>query len=242
MLLKSRGIVLRSIKYSETSLIVEMFTEHKGVRTFIMSGVRSATSKISAGLLQVTALVEFIAYFKEDQDINRIKEIKAAHVYRSTPIDIKKMSVALFMAEICQKSIRSREENSELFEFLYLAFCFVDSSENSVANVPVIFLGELSSYLGFMPNGTFNTSTPFFDLQEGVFQPVRPHHPYYLEPSDSEILSQILATPLVLAHELHLNSAQRKKALADLLEYFTLHIANLPVIHSHIILQEVLET
>ena len=81
MLIKTRGIVFKSIKYSETSLIVDIYTEEKGLRKYLISGVRSKKAKTSAGLFQVMSLVDLVAYHRDDKDLTRIKAIKHNYVY-----------------------------------------------------------------------------------------------------------------------------------------------------------------
>ena len=84
-MIKTRGIIFRSIKYSETSIIADIFTEEKGLRSFIISGVRTKKAKVSASIMQVMTLVDLVAYFRENKDLHRIKEIKVEHVYTSLP-------------------------------------------------------------------------------------------------------------------------------------------------------------
>src|SRR5690606_27448832 len=88
MLLKTRGIVFRSVKYSETSLIVDIYTEEKGLRKYIISGVRKARSSVSAGLFQVMSLVDIVGYEREGKDLNRLKEIRPAYIFRAIPFDL----------------------------------------------------------------------------------------------------------------------------------------------------------
>ena len=64
MLIKTRGIIFKALKYSETSLILDIYTEEKGLRNYIISGVRNKKSKLKTGLLQPTMLVEMVAYEK----------------------------------------------------------------------------------------------------------------------------------------------------------------------------------
>ncbi|MEM6967074.1 MAG: DNA repair protein RecO [Bacteroidota bacterium] len=122
MLIKTRGIIFRSIKYSETSIISDIFTEQKGLRTYIISGVRKKNARVSASLLQVMSLVDLVVYHRDDKDMTRIKEIKAAHIYQSLPFDIVKSSVGQFMLELTRKAIREPEENEPLFNFVFQSF------------------------------------------------------------------------------------------------------------------------
>ena len=61
MLVKTRAIVLRTHKYGETSLIAELYTEQKGLRKYVVNGVRSAKAKTKANLLQGMTLLEVVA-------------------------------------------------------------------------------------------------------------------------------------------------------------------------------------
>ena len=119
MLIKTKGIIFRSIKYSETSIITDVFTEKKGLRTYIISGVRKKNARVSASLLQVMSLVDLVVYHRDDKDMTRIKEIKAAHVYQSLPFEIAKSSVGQFMLELTRKAVREPEENLPMFKFVY---------------------------------------------------------------------------------------------------------------------------
>jgi DNA repair protein RecO (recombination protein O) len=54
---KTKGLVLRTVKYGETSIIVTIFTELFGVQTYLVNGVRSSSKKGAgkAGLFQPAA-------------------------------------------------------------------------------------------------------------------------------------------------------------------------------------------
>jgi DNA repair protein RecO (recombination protein O) len=239
MLLKTRGIIFKSMKYSETSLIVDIYTEEKGLRKYIISGVRKARSAVSAGLFQVMSLVEIVAYEREGKDLNRLKEIRPAHIFRSIPFDIRKGAVGLFMAEIARKTIREAEENRPLFDFFYRAFELLDEIERPIGNYHLQFMIELSSYLGFIPGGEYQEDCPYFDLQEGVFTDSVGDHIYFLSPPLAERLHQFLQTDLEHCHSVKIGREDRRKLLQNLLDYYRLHLENFPEINAHLILQEV---
>lgn len=240
MLIKTRGIVLKTMKYSESSIIADIYTEEKGLRRYIISGVRSQRSRISAGLLQVMSLLELVAYEREDKDLNRLKEIRPAWVYQSVPFDVYKGAVGLFMAEIARKTIREAEQNEPLFAFLFQTFRFLDETPHPVANLHLHFLLELSAYIGFTPGGDFDTETPFFDLLEGLFTSMAPAHPHFLDEKMSGLLYAFLRTDAASCHEINLTREQRRLLLLNLLDYYRLHIEHFPDINAHLILQEVL--
>ncbi|MCO6477704.1 MAG: DNA repair protein RecO [Phaeodactylibacter sp.] len=241
MLIKTRGIVLRSMKYSETSIIADIYTEERGMRSYIISGVRSRKAKIKASLLQVMSLVDMVAYDRHEKGLNRVRELRPAHVFQSLPFDVRKSAVGLFMAEVARKTIREPEENRRLFDFLFHTFRFLDETAGPIANLHLFFLLELSSFLGFVPAEEWSEKTPVFDLQEGVFVAEPPPHAYYLGKDESRLLHQLLDKSMEACHELSMQWQQRRSLLLHLIDYYRLHIENLPEIHAHVVLQEVLE-
>lgn len=240
MLIKTRGVVLRTKKYSETSVIADVFTEAKGLRSYIISGVRSKKAKVSAGLLQIMSLVDLVAYHRDDKDLTRLKEIKPLHVFQNIPFDIRRSSVGMLMTEVARKTIHGQEEQPELFEFLKESFLHLDETENSIANLHLHFLLNLTIHLGFMPGDNFSEETPYFDLKDGNFAPINPPHQYWLESDLSEIFSQLLHLRKEDAHTVQMSREQRRNLLHHILDYYALHIENFPTINSLDILEEIM--
>jgi len=240
MLIKTKGIVLRTKKYSETSIIADIFTELKGLRSYIVSGVRTPNSKVGTSLLQIMTPLEIVAYHREDRDLTRLKEVKPLRIFHSIPFDIRKGAAGMFMTEIARKTTSGHEEHPELFNFLLDAFTFLDETTQPFANLHLHFMLLLTEHLGFLPGGRFSEETPYFDLQEGIFMQVQPAHPHWLAPHFSEKLSQLLHSTAVQCHEIHLSRDERKYLLHQLLDFYRLHIEHFPTIHSHLVLEEVM--
>lgn len=240
MLIETRGIVFRAFKYSESSLIVDIYTEAKGLQSYIVNGVRSQKSKQNASIFQVMTLVDLVAGVREDRGLNRIKEIKSAFVYRAIPFDVRKSAVGTFITEVARKTIREAEAHPALFAFLYNTFLFLDQTQYPVANAHLHFLVEMSGFLGFMPGGDLSPDTPVFDLQEGVFADTLPSAGYCLDFELSKAFYALLQTNYADCHNLRLANGQRRQLLNKLLDYYRLHLEHLPEIHSHQILQEIL--
>ncbi len=239
MLLKTRGIVLRTFKYSETSLIVEMYTEAKGLRKYIISGVRTKKPKFSASLLQLMSQVDMVAYERENKELNRVKELKALHVYQHLPFDIRRSSVGLFMTEVAQKTLKEASANEALFNFLQHSYTFLDTTPHSVANIHLYFLLQLSIFLGFAPNGEYSEDTPYFNLKEGTFMEFELLK-YDVSEANSEAISYFLDSPIETCHEFRLSSENRAKLLEQLIQYYQIHLENFSEVRAYAILKEVL--
>ena len=240
MLIKTTGIVFRSVKFSETSIITDIFTEELGLRSYIISGVRSKRAKVSAGLLQVMSLVETVVYHREDKDLCRIKEIKAAYLFKSIPFHIQKGAIGLFLLEIMQKTIKEREKNQALFTFLFNTIRYLDETKKPIYNFHLAVMIKLSAYLGFFPSGNFTRQTPFFDMQEGSFTEVIPLK-NYLEEELSQLLGIFLKTSIEEAHQIKLSRQNRERLLTGLISYYRFHVEDLPEINAHKILKTVLD-
>ncbi len=239
MLIKTRGIVFRTIKYSETSLIADIYTEEKGLRSYIISGVRSSKPKVGSGLLQVMTILDLVAYFREDKDLNRLKEVKLHRAYQSIPYDVRKGAVGIFMIDIARKTIRGQETSPELFGFLFDYFTTLDEASH-FSNVHLHFMVNLTAFLGFQMGGNYSAQTPFFDLQEGIFTEYAPPHPFWMKPEFAEKLNGFIETELNSCHDIILTRMERKAILNNLLDYFKLHIEHFPEVLSHHVLEEVL--
>lgn len=240
MLIKTRGIIFRSKKFSETSVIVDVFTEEKGLRSYIVSGVRSKRPTVSAGLLQPMTPVEIVAYHRDDQDLTRLKEVKPHHVFQSIPFEIRRSSVGLFMVEVARNAVHGHETNEALFEFLLRNFVFLDETAHPISNLHMHFMLHLTEFLGCLPGGDFDEETPYFDLQEGVFTHEKPFHHYWLSEQSSAKFYQLLNLPMEHCHEVPFEREERRALVKNLLLYYRLHIENFQPVHSHEVLEEVL--
>jgi DNA repair protein RecO (recombination protein O) len=242
MLLKTRGIVFRTVKYGDSSVISDIFTEEKGLHTFIAGGVRSARARMPYNLFQPMTAVDLVCYFRDDADaMNRLKELRAAEVWSRIPFDIRHGAVALFMAEICRKTIQESEENRDLFDFLLDTLQWLDTSPHPIANLHLHFLLQLSNFLGFQPQEVPEDARElFFDLKEGNFSPVPPIHPHYLEPEQTLQMLDLLQLPLQQCHEVALNRAQRKALLQHLLQFYQYHVPGFTDINTPDILEMVM--
>lgn len=240
MLLKTRGIVLRTVKYGETSVISDIFTEEKGLCSFIGGSVRKAKSQMPFNLFQPMTAVDLVAYHKEGAGANRLKELRAAEIWTAIPFEIHRGAVALFMAEICRNSIQEAEEHPELFDFLLGHLQWLDASPHPIANLHLHFLLGLSGYLGFQPQGSEQSGELFFDLTDGTFSAIPPPHTLILEPEQSQQMLALLESPLEAVHDIPLSRQQRKMLLVKLLQFFQLHLPGFKTVNTPDILDMVL--
>jgi DNA repair protein RecO (recombination protein O) len=228
MIHKTKGIVLRSVKYGETSLIVTVFTELFGLQSYIVNGVRTVSKKGSskAVFFQPSALLDLVVYHNEYKNLQRIKEYKWAYLYQHIFSDVRKNSVGLFMIELLTKSLKQPEANAELFYFMEDALMNLDSANDTVmANFPLFFGLHLAVFFGFRISDEYSEENNYLDLEEGLFTSVRPQHLNYLDDKGAEVSSFILKAqhPNEL-EDLKLNQEFRRFLLGSYESYYRLHI------------------
>jgi len=241
---KTKGIVLRAVKYGETSLIVTMFTELFGLQSYLVNGVRTSTKKGSgkANLFQPTAILDLVVYHNELKHLNRIKEFKWSYLYQHIFSDVPKNAVALFMIELLTKCLKQPEANPELFEFCEDAFIHLDESSGSVmANFPLFFALHLPVFFGFRISDEYSDKNSIVDLQEGMFVIERPDHFHFLEGKQAEVTSELLKMmqPEEL-EQLKLNHDFRRQLLFAYETYYALHIQDFGTMKTLPVLREVL--
>ena len=239
MLHKTRGIVFRQIKYSETSVIAKIYTELFGLQSYLIRGVRNKKSKIKPALLQHLSLVDIVVYHKEKKDIQHIKEIISAFRFTSIPFDIKKSAIVIFLNEILYKSIKEEEANSELFNFLFNSIQILDLKKNRVSNFHLLFLIQLTKFLGFFPKGNFSNENVTFDLQEGIFIKSETQTEYLTGMPFSKYLFDLTNTSFEDLGSLLILPKYRNELLNTILKYYRLHLPGFGSIKSYQVLQAV---
>lgn len=236
----TRGIVLHQVRYSETSLIVKIYTENFGLSSFIFKGVRKSKPSVPPSLLQHLTPVELVIQRKESAAIHHVREIRCLFPYTTLPYDVQKSSIGLFINELLLKSLREEEPNPDLFDFLLTALQILDLSKEPVTNFHLWFSLQLTRFLGFLPSEKYTDKEKYFDLKEGVFQPVIPDHPHRAEVTISRYFLQFSRPAFRNYQTIHLSNADRRILLRKIIEYYQLHLQGFGQMKSHEVLEEVL--
>ena len=150
MNVKTRAIVLSSIKYQEKSLIVKCFTQSDGLKSyFIQSAFSSKKSQQKIAYFQPLNILEIDANHKNKGTLEHIKEVKIAYNYQSISLDFTKNAMVFFLSEMLHHAILEEEKNDNLFAFLETSLMWLDTHETN-SNFHLFFLVELTKFLGFI--------------------------------------------------------------------------------------------
>jgi DNA repair protein RecO (recombination protein O) len=222
MLYKSQGVVFRFTNYSESSIIVTIFTAAFGLQSYIVNGARGKSGKGKIALYQPLTLLDMVVYHRENATIFRIKEVKCIHPYQSISSDFRKSTIALFLAEIINKTVKEQSHAQELCEFLIQSFTHFDLQQANIENFHLIFLIHLSQYLGFRPSS-------LSELMGGNFA----------ADEEQEILSKLLRANY--SDTILMTNLQRRNILDLLIRFYINHSDNFGELKSLSVVRELIQ-
>lgn len=212
---------MSSLKYGDADLIVKCLTE-EGIRSYMLKRIfGSRSKKIKLAYFQPLSLLELTANHNQKGRLNSLREVRPFYLYGSVSTDIRKQSIALFLAEVLSSSIREEESEPSLFQFVHTALVWLDTHDR-VANFHLLFLLRLTRFLGFYPDAK-HSGEEYFDLVEGCFVRTRPPNPF-LEDGKLELFRSLIGINFDEVVRLGLNSEKRQVLLEILLAYYEFHL------------------
>jgi DNA repair protein RecO (recombination protein O) len=225
MLLKTAGIVIKYIKYGESSIICKIYTRELGLLSFIINGIRSKSSKNKIALLQPLTLLDLVIYNKENSSIKRISEMKIAYPFKTSSLLLKKSVVLLFLSEVLDRLLNEATPNIEVFDFVTDALKGFDNALENYDNFHLQFLIFLTSLLGIQPLDSKEM------IENSIMQKV------HYEILELRILDELIANPF--SSNININHSLRKKFLDSILNFYKSHIDNFGEMKSLKVLTEV---
>ncbi len=243
MLQKTKGIVLRSVKYGESSLISTIFTSSFGIQSYMVQGVRSTKVKNNrSGLLQAASLLDLVVYQRPQQNLQRIREFQPAYLYTSLQEEVVKNSIAMFSAELLLRLLPEQAIMPELFDFAFDYLMQLDKMPlNSIANFPLYFIIRCSDLLGYSIKGEYSPETMHLSLQEGGFTSHPPASRPFVSDEDSKALAELLQTnQFSELSRVNMNSDMRYRLIDWHIEFLHQHTQHLGKIKSLEVLQTIL--
>lgn len=236
MIVKTKAIVLSSLKYQEKGLITKCFTQQEGIITyFVPNAFSGKKSNQKIAYFQPLTILEIEANHKNKGTLEHFKEIKLAIPYQTINNDIYKSTIVIFLSEVLSNCIQEEEKNEDLFTFLEAALTWLDTHEEP-QNFHLILLMEVSKFLGFYPD-TSDIDLPFFNTNDGNFtlfqgiQCLSEHQTFLLKKlihlkfeNDQKVFSsierQIILQLLLDYYSIHLDGFRKPKSLDVLKEVF----------------------
>lgn len=236
MQVATKGIVLHKTKYSESSVIVNIFTREAGVQGFIVKGAFSKRSRGIMALLENLSLVE-LNFDDKGQNIKYLQDISLYHTYSLIPFDMVRRSLFIFYNELIYKILREFRGDALLFDFLEKSLLELDEPETVLTDVHLRFMVNLAGVMGIFPEANYSDNRKIFSIDESCFVYEYFDYPNFLSPAASLYLWQLM-NEIPLAE--FPNKLIRTELLYGLIRYFEQHNTQIGKIDSVAILAQLL--
>jgi len=239
MLQQTGGIVFQRYKYTDSKMIARVYTEKYGLISCLFFGTNTPKGRVYANLLQPLYLTDLSLYHKETGNLQKVKEISLSRSFTSVSQDIIKKTVSLFLAEFLMKTIKENEPDEALFDFLVQSVKELNETEESISNFHLIFLFQLTKYLGIMPLNTYSESNAIFDLRLGKFITGQPDHSNFLNVRQSALFYRFFEHSTAGAYLIDITYKDRRELLDAMIRYYSVHLDRPGELKSLKVLQEV---
>ncbi len=234
-MLHTEGLVLKTIKYGETSLIVHLYTRDVGLFRGIIGGVRKPRAGSRRAIAQVMNWVEITCYYSDRPVLHRIKDVCFSYVYQYLPFDPVRRAVGIFLVDVLNRVLTEGDSHQSLYDFIRKTFIHLDTSKTIEPDYHLRFLVQLTKYLGIQPS--LDRQGQYFDLRNGVFVDERPSHEAYLREAEAELFRALLEGD----RGRRFSKAERRWLYEMLMDYYTMHVSHFQRPKSVEILRQILE-
>ncbi len=239
MLYTTQGIVLKQVKYSDSSKIITIFTKALGRKSFMVYGLSSKKGrKKVANLYQPLYLLNLEFNYQENKGLQKIKEVSLTNHYNSIPFSVEKTAIIFFLTEILDKIIKFDVVDESIFDFVNNSLQIFDLQEDNYMNFHLLFLLKITKFVGFEPSSNYSLQNRFFNISQAKFSP-KFDEKYSLTEPCSKLFSELINTKITDFHKIKMNNKQRSYILDKILIYYSFYIENLLKIKSLKVLNEV---
>lgn len=236
--MKSRGIVLHTLRYTDEQLIADVLTEQQGCVTMMVRISRSKRAAVRHSLFQPLAILDLEWTHRPRANMQRPQSVQVAEPFASLPYDPIKLSIALFVAEVLHHAVRVEQMDEDLYRYVEKSVLWLDASTRGYSNFHLLFLLRLTHFLGFLPNVVQAEVGSYFDLRSSCFVLQQPDHPDFLLPAEAQLLPKLLRMRYDTMRFFRFSGADRSRLLEAINTYYRLHLPNFPELKSLAVFRE----
>ncbi len=151
MLTKTEAIVLKSMKYGDTSKIVTFYTRQFGKLKGIAKGARKLNNKFGSALEPFSRVV-LVVYKKDNRDLHLISQCDALEAYRKIHDHFDRISAGLAVLELVDQLTHGEEENPEMYALLTRTLGVLNDAERNFPSIRRAFQLKCAILFGFAPS------------------------------------------------------------------------------------------
>lgn len=153
MIVTTDAVVLRTMKYRESSRIAVLYTRELGKISVIAKGARDGKSRLGGGL-QPMNMVSAVLYVRDSRELQLITQCDLLVPMHALVADLEKMGPAMAALELTDAVSPPGEPSGELFALLGRTLGAVSGATNQPGNALYYFELHLLDLIGFRPELT----------------------------------------------------------------------------------------
>lgn len=235
---KTAGVVLRTVKYGDSSMIVDIYTATRGLLSFMVRVPKSRKSGLKGVLFRPLSVLDLDFDYRQKASLQHVRDVRSAYTYVSLPYDPYKAAMALFLSEFLSRVLRHETANMALFTYIVYSLQWLDTAERSYSNFHLVFIMRLTRFLGIYPNIEAYQKGDWFDILNACFVSAQPMHASYLAPQEAALIPLFIRMNYDTMRFLAMNRQQRNRYLEVLNDYYRLHVPEFPELKSLDVLKE----
>ncbi|WP_340104853.1 DNA repair protein RecO [Rhodohalobacter sp. 8-1] len=244
MIVKSDAIVMKTVDYSESSIIATLFTREKGKIAVIAKGARKPKNKFSAFLV-VGQLLEVVVYIKESRSVQTLSDVSYSRKLHSFRVDIEKMALMMTTLELSNQVLHDNEVNTPLFEFLMKTLVWVDKQSGVPAQLFPYLQLRIAEYIGigvqYMKSD--ESDGGYLNISSGLLSPQKEDdHAERLSPLQFAFVKKSLHSANASVLRIVMDSNELKQLIQTLDKYFIYHVEGMKPRRSDKIFDQLLMT
>lgn len=234
----TRGIVLRTIRYSDNRIIVSLFTEHYGMISAMVRVSHGGRSGGRSALWQVMNIVDMVIDYRPTRDLQKISEVSIGVPWADLPYHPFKASISMFLGDFLYHSLKGEGENGSLFSFLFTSLQWLDGAEGNFSNFHLLLMIRMTRFLGIWPGMSGYSRGCVYDMKGASFSTKLPAHGQYVDAVDAMWIPILLRMEYSQMHHLRMSRNERWHMLETILAYYRLHVPGFSELQSIDILKE----
>lgn len=151
MIIKTRAVVLKELKYRDQSKICSIYSREFGKMSVIIKGARNPKNKLN-GLFSAGNVIDLVIYRKNNRDIQLVSDGNLVTSPMVPEPDINRFAVLYNIIDLVRLTTENDEQNIQLFTLLTSTLERLYGKCEDFRLLYAWFLLRFVSLLGFQPS------------------------------------------------------------------------------------------
>jgi DNA repair protein RecO (recombination protein O) len=150
MILTTEAIVLKTMKYRESSMIATLYTRDHGKISVIAKGIRN-NPRVFGSSLEAMNRVRVVVYTRPTRELQLLTQCDLIRSSRGLVENLKKMAAAMAMVELANLATPAEETNVQVYELLAGSLQSLNDATRWHENALYYYEVHLLDLVGFRP-------------------------------------------------------------------------------------------